>query len=333
LAHRHIKKPRRLVCSASGLHSLARVVTLPPLPPSAIPEAVAREAAREMPVAPQTTGLFWQPLGESQSGRRFFLLATPRNILDSLLDSLQEARAIPRKVELKPMALARLAGQTEAIFVDLEARSIDVTIVSGGLPILFRTVGWEGATEKGLWTVADEVCRTIDFFNISHPQEGLGADVPLFLTGPQARDAGGREQLASLIGHPLKPLSLPHHCPQGFDPGDYAANMGLALGMLSRRRPSTSTGVSINLLPSFLRPRRHVLRAALAAGGLLALVALAVPLYQVSATAALAKDRAQAQWYRVSQELVLGKRAVKEAARVEATAKELQSQAEGLEKE
>lgn len=321
----------KILCCVSGFHSLSRIITLPRLPVAALNEAVKREMSRVMPIPVDETHVSWQPLSRINGQQTLFVLATPRHNLESMAESLRRGKALGGRLELKPLALARLAEQKQSVIVDIQVYSTDIIIAFHGVPALFRTMSREEGDP--ISKVAEEVSRTIDFFNRDQAHERLQPDAPLFLTGPLADDEAIVEELSAAIRRPRQPLDIPLMCPQGFSSRKYATNLGLAMSAPTWKNGDKVQCLTLNMLPSSYRPsyRAVEVSAALAAIplGLLAMFLL----YQMSAEASLARDRSQANWYLLNQKLAENKLAKKEVTKVELAVKDAQAKAEGLEKE
>ncbi len=76
---------RKVILGFSGLHSLTRPATLPQLPKAMLPEAVAREARRVLPVPLDQLYLTWRTIPCPKGRIQVFIAATPRKTADSLV--------------------------------------------------------------------------------------------------------------------------------------------------------------------------------------------------------------------------------------------------------
>ena len=110
----------KLIACVTGFRSIARVLDLPKMDADLLEEAVTREAKREMPVPMEDVHLSWQALDADDGMQRVFSLAVPRDVLDPLLKMMTVAKRRPSAVDIKPLALARLCGEEEAIIGDVE---------------------------------------------------------------------------------------------------------------------------------------------------------------------------------------------------------------------
>ncbi len=224
----------KLVACVTGFRSIARVLELPKMDAELLEEAVTREAKREMPVPMEEIHLSWQSLEASDGVQRIFALAVPRDIIDPLLKMMTVARRVPCAVDIKPLALARVAGEQEAIIGDIEPNSVDIIVVTKGVPVITRTVmdrGGEPGDEARVARFRDELARTIKFYNDTHRQEPLEPATPIFLTGSLAEmvTAEPLESLEALEQYSVRLLTPPLAYPPELPVHTYAVNLGLAL--------------------------------------------------------------------------------------------------------
>ncbi|MGA2284680.1 MAG: pilus assembly protein PilM [Dehalococcoidia bacterium] len=224
-----------LVACVTGFRSIARVLELPKMAPDLLEEAITREAKREMPVPMEDVHLSWQTLDADDGTQRVFSLAVPRDVLDPLLKMMTVAKRHPSAVDIKPLALARVCGEEEAIIGDVERSSADMIVVTKGIPVIMRTVidrGGESGDEARIARFRDELARTIKFYNDTHRQEPLDPSTPIFLTGPLAEMVTAAEPLQSLEAlelYSVRALSPPLAYPPELPVHTYAVNLGLAL--------------------------------------------------------------------------------------------------------
>jgi type IV pilus assembly protein PilM len=221
----------RLLASVTGSRSIARVLELPKMKPELMEEAVGREAKREMPVPMEDMYLSWQALDTSDGQQRVFALGVPRDTLDPLLRSMTIAGRQPYAVDTKPLALTRAVNRDEAIIGDIEPGSADIILVTGGVPVIMRTVverlGDSGGAER-LERFRDELARTVKFYNDTHRQEPLEPSTPILLTGSLAQSVP-TEPLEALAQYPFEPLLPPLDYSPDLPVHTYAVNIGLAL--------------------------------------------------------------------------------------------------------
>ena len=259
------KLPRsRVIASLSGQRSALRIFSLPKIKSNLLDEAIHHEAEREMPVSLEELYLSQHLLDAKDSEQRFFVIGVPRDILDTEVRTLGQAGIRPDIVNLKPLALARAVNREEALIIDLEPETFDLVVVVGGIPMIMRTVTSrsEGMIlEDRVPQLTDELARTLEFYNSSHPEHPLGPTTPVFLTGLLADDTTACDLVKATIDNPIETLALPLKCPPNLPVSQYAVNIGLALRQASSRKtanPGTAPlqVVNPNVLPQRCGPQQ-----------------------------------------------------------------------------
>ncbi len=272
---------RRVVAGLSGLHSLTLALKLPQLPSELVAEAVVREASRILPVPMEQLYLAWQRVPAPKTVTSVFAAAVPRVAVDSLLKTLRRAGLVPYMLDIKPLALARLATEPSTIIVDVQPTEFDIVIISGGVPQPVRTIPLpaEGLPwSERLSMVRDDLLRTIDFYNGNNPENPIAPDLPVQVTGDLADEPELCRSLADELGRRLVPLALPLEAPGSSHRNHCAVNVGLALkGFPSKTRPA-SLVADLDVLPEAYRAKSFSFSRVGAIVGAILAVAVAVPL-------------------------------------------------------
>jgi len=278
-------KTKKISVGVSGLHCLTRPIIFPQLPRVMLDEAVNREAKRVLPVSPEQLYISWQTIPAPEEGKiQVFLVAIPCETADALFKALHQAGLKPSFMEIKPLALARVVGETTAVIVDVQTTEFDIVIMVDGvaqpvrtMPFLDEALSWQDK----LTMITNELDRTITFYDSNNPEKPLPSDIPIFVAGELANESELCQTLSEQIGHPVLPLPSPLECPAGFDPSRYMVNIGLALQKLPSVMETGSLVVNLNALPIPYRPKPISLTnilalpgAAIAAGLLAFLVML-----------------------------------------------------------
>lgn len=220
---------REVIASVSGIHSLYRLLSLPPtLPKRILPEAVEREAGRVLPVALEELYLSWQAL-PMPAETLVCLVGLPRQTVDTLLDTLRLSGLKPYLMDVKPLAMTRAVDKADAIVIDIQPVDFDILIMLEGIPQLWRTLPFAKEdlfpAEK-LTTLKEELERTIRYYNSEHQENPLPADMSLFLSGEIDAFTG---LLSQAFQYRLEILPTIVSSPEGFNQAQYLTNIGLAL--------------------------------------------------------------------------------------------------------
>jgi len=137
-AHGVVEK--QVVLSISGIHSIYRVVSLPRLPKGLLSEAARREMERVMPVPLNELYTSWQAIPVSDIEIAICLVGLPRNTIDAMLDTLHEAGLESSVMDIRPLALARVTDEKDALIINVQPASFDIVVMVDGIPELLRSL-------------------------------------------------------------------------------------------------------------------------------------------------------------------------------------------------
>ena len=241
---------KRVVVSVSGIHSIYRVVNTPKLPRNLLDEAANREAERVMPVPLNELYTSWQAINISDIETAICLVGIPRSTVDAMLDTLREAGLQPEAIDIRPLALARIADERDAIIVNAQQIGFDIVVMIDGIPELLRSLPFPADTtspDEKVAEVKEELERTIAFYNSSHKGSEITFNVAAFVSGELG------EMLAQTLEHRVKPLPQLLSYTDNLNAGEYAANIGLALRQA--RADISPAKVSLNVTPEVYLPK------------------------------------------------------------------------------
>jgi len=303
---------KKVIAGLSGLHCLTRPLTLPQLPKALLPEAVRQEAERIMPLPPEQLYLSWQVIPAPGEEMQVFLAASPRNATDALISTLRRVGLDPYLIDLKPLALVRVANKPTAIIVDVEPSELDIVIMVDGIPQPVRGVSLPSKAltlPEKLQTVIEELERTIKFYNSSYPEKPLDSSIPILVSGELAQETKACQSLASKLKYPVSPLLSPLECPEDLAPSQYMVNIGLALKEISlpKKTEANFSVVNLNALPEVYKPKPISLTKILIVPGIIVAIGLLFQLVTLVQDAAadtkLLRDELGAINQRIEQRL------------------------------
>ncbi|UCB43367.1 MAG: pilus assembly protein PilM [Dehalococcoidales bacterium] len=331
---------KRVIVSVTGMSFTYRVVSLPQVESNLLEEAIWRGAKREMPLPVEELYLSWQSIGERDDEEDFFVLGVPRNLVAAVVETLTVAGVKPYIMDLKPLALARAPGKNDAIVVAMEPDCFDIVLaVNGNTEVMHSvTPKGEGATiQDHVRQLADELSRTVKYYNSGNPENQLSVDTPLLLTGQLALDTATSELVQSEMEYPVRPLVPPLDFGPDLPVALYAANMGLAL-----RKTGATNGfhdTQLNILAGTYPTKRIQVsvRHFLTYLALAVIAGLLIPFFQMKSEAAAETVNLQSELDVMNQELFLAEKALisakADAAEVEAAISELNAVLEALRQE
>ena len=222
----------KMIVSLTGLHFTFRVLTVPKLKSDELDSAIRRTAQKEMPLPLEELYLTWQLLGFKGGKQDVFVLGVPREPVDLIIKALADVHIKPYIMDLKALALARIASRKEALVLDLEPDNFGITLVAEGSPTIMRTFiprRGDMILEDNVRRLAGEIVRTVEFYNRDHTENPIAPDLPVFLTGELADNPDTSVIVQDEIEYPITPLLLPFAHDPTFPIASFAVNAGLAL--------------------------------------------------------------------------------------------------------
>lgn len=225
-------RAKRVVSSVSGQRSIYRTIRLPKMKREYLDGAVRRKIRQEIALQPQETDLSWQVVGHSSDEFLIYVVALPRDLVDRQVQTIAEAGLNQRVLDVKPLALLHAVNCKEGLIANLEGHGLTIVIVHNGLPGVVRTVPLpdNSQNEEGrLDLLAQEIQRTVKFFNESNKDRPLPAGSSVYATGQDFDRPDNLERLSSRLEYPVELASPPLSLPDDMPVGTYAVNVGLLL--------------------------------------------------------------------------------------------------------
>jgi type IV pilus assembly protein PilM len=241
---------KRVAVGISGIHSIYRVVNVPKLPKNLLAEAARREMEGAMPVPLNELYTSWQTISISDVETAICIVGLPRNTVDAMLETLHQAGLQPEVMDVRPLALARVADERDALIINAQPFGFDIVAVIDGIPELLRSLPFPAeaaSADEKIAEVKEELDRTIAFYNSSHKGSEITPKVAAFVSG----ELGA--MLAETLEYRVKPLPQLLSYADSLNTSEYAANIGLAL---RQARVDISPGrVNINVTPEIYLPK------------------------------------------------------------------------------
>ncbi len=251
-------KSKKVTLGLGGNRCLTRPISMPQLPREMLEEAVRREAKRVLPVSPEQLYLSWKSVPAPEEKMLVFLVAIPRNVADSVFNTLQLAGIRPDLMDIKPLLLVRLANDPTAIVVDVQASGFDIIIKAEGILRSVRTIAFPD--EKVTWhsklsMIQTEINRSVDFYNADNKEALLAPIQPVLVSGELVDAVKQSQILSHKLHRPIIPLMPPLESPDGLNPNRYMANMGLILKKIQPPNGSSREINNLNILPTVYQPK------------------------------------------------------------------------------
>ena len=221
--------PKGIVCGITGRRALTRPLRLPKLPETTLTGLIFSEARRVLPVPLEELYLSWQTRPASEGKIIAFLAAIPRDIADSYISTLMEAGVQPRELHLRPLALPHLTDSDSAIIIEAQPGDFDIVVMADGIPQPVRNIPFpaEAITpaERAM-LVAEDLKRTIQFYNDNNPEAPLDPALPVQVSG-DPDGAALRRELSGLLERPVTEIESPFAAPEEFIPGHFLTNLAM----------------------------------------------------------------------------------------------------------
>lgn len=222
----------RIHCALPGAGALSRVVEVPRAGVRGRRKAVVPEAMRALGVSPGRHYVYWQTVDESADGQLVFVLATPRDAMRSLIETMRAAEIRPRTVDVTPLALARAVGQPDEIVIELDPSGVDLVIVLDDVPLVMRSVvfGERALTlEEAQEAALDLLVRELRAYEDVYVGSRVERTVPIYLAGDMGGGLRLADRIRSATGHAIGRLTPLIDYPDDFPVAEYLANVGLIL--------------------------------------------------------------------------------------------------------
>lgn len=252
-------KTRKVIAAVSGLNSIFRVISLPELPKALIPEAAKNEANRVIPLPLEQVYLSHQVIPSPVGETRIFLAAIPRNSTDALFRTMAKAGLSIYLLDIAPLALCRSADAPRAIVVNSWLSNVDIAIMVDRVPQVMRSLSLiteSTSLEDKLPNIAEELNRTIAFYNSSHAEEPIDSSVPVFVCGDLAHEPDSWPSLVGELGSPVSVLPSPLPAPEAFDASQFMVNVGLSSKeLLAETKEADFSIINLNAVPDEYIPR------------------------------------------------------------------------------
>ncbi|MFC2051093.1 pilus assembly protein PilM [Chloroflexota bacterium] len=243
-------KEKKVVVSVSGIHSIYRTVNIPKLPKNLLDEAALREAERAMPVPLNELYTSWQAISVSDIETTLCIVGLPRNTVDAMLDTLRQAGLQPEAIDVRPLAISRVADERNAIIMNVQQNGFDIIVMIDGIPELIRSLPFPASAASipdRISEAKEELERTVAFHNSSHKENPIDNNTAAFISGELG------EMLAGTIEYRGKPLPQLLSYSSSLNASEYTTNIGLALKLM--RADVHQTQVNINAMPEAYLPK------------------------------------------------------------------------------
>ncbi len=261
-------KENSVILALSGLNTIFRIITLPAgVPKSIIDEAITNEAQRVLPISMDQVYLAYQNISIDKDETHYYLVAHSKNATDALIKTVRTAGLKIQSLDLAPLALARCANEPRAVIVNSWLTYVDIVVMSGRIPQVIRTLSLPTDSvniQDKLPFIAEEIERTISFYNSSFADKALDLSAPIMVCGDLSSDEEALTGIGRLLDNPISRLTPPFIVNAEFSSGQYMVNVGMVMkGRVQKGGKEHYSIIDINAIPPLPRPPSFSLKRVL----------------------------------------------------------------------
>ncbi|MDG0866390.1 hypothetical protein [Candidatus Lucifugimonas marina] len=187
-----------------------------------------------------------------------YALALHKHVIRRNLRTVSELSTGFAGVQPKILALAAAVNSRAAVILDIEENTLLTAVVSNGLPEVIREVGIDKRMSEQEWEtlVSKQISQAVSFYDSIFPEEPLGADVEVFLTGDADQAKLAVDKVLENLPYALSSMPRTLRAPDDFPFEKYAANVGMVL--VSGKRFWQRAPVHLLSTPKFdFRPKQY----------------------------------------------------------------------------
>ena len=261
-------RTNRVVTDLPLYAPLLRHVPLPDVKGRDLKKIVEAEVLDSVPFEADEVYVRWR-IEQREDIKEASVIAVPRERMDGQVDVVRESQLAPSAVYPKAAALAAAVARPDVFILHMTQGETAVVLVRGGVArIVHRLELPQNPTQQ----VAMGVGQVAGYHRSQRPDDDV-SELPVVITGEVNQVQNLIDLLSSILDRPILPFESSLGCPEGFDPSEYAANIGLFL--IARSKESARVTAAQNVLPERFSPKTLPVAATTAFSGLLALGFLA----------------------------------------------------------
>lgn len=192
------------------------------------PEEPEPEVLDELGLENLSIGMDQEPDGDPYD---VYALALHKHVIRRNLRTVSEFSNRFAGVQPKILALAAAVNSRAGVVLDVEANTLITAVVSNGLPEVIREVGLDQNMSADQWEnlVGTQISRAVAFYDSIFPEEPLGPDVDVFLTGETDDIVDAVDRALESLPYSRSQMPQTLRAPEDFPFEKYAANVGLVI--------------------------------------------------------------------------------------------------------
>ena len=250
---------------------LLRHIPIPDVKGRYLKEIVTAEVLDSVPFAQDEVDIRWR-IEQGDGIREASVIAVPRDRMNAQIRTVRDSQLATSAVYSKAASLAAAVARPDVFILHMTKAQTAVVLVREGVPRIVHRLELVGDTTEQAEAIAMGVGQVAGYHRSQRPDDDV-EDLPVVVTGEveQVKELVG--MLATTLDRPVHPFEPDLECPEGFEPAEYASNIGLFLA--ARSKESAKVIAAQNVLPERHRPRPLPVAPTAVFAGLMALAFLA----------------------------------------------------------
>jgi Tfp pilus assembly protein PilN len=257
---RSVSAPKNnVIVTVSGLPYTYRTMEFPRMKPEQVEEAMNFNLPNDFNVPLENLYLSWAPINIKPDSVEYFIIAVDRQFVDTIIETLNIIGIADWSLDIRLLALARAAAQTDAVVVSLDHDYMEMVLVQGGkiknMHSAHVDTDIDGSSRENYFNIfSREFSKLISYHHSQQNSDHQIGDMSIVLTGEVLADSletiGAEELLKELrdaTGYAVQLMETTVPYPQNFVPIAYGTNIGLALRKLKNKSGPNSAYYDIKL--------------------------------------------------------------------------------------
>ncbi len=224
-------KQNKVVASFPGSRAIPRIIPVPVAKDVFPPEYIPQQAKRIFGAVADNSYFYWSLIRKEQTNQFFYVLAVPKDIVESFTESLRVAGFKTFVIEVSGLAIARATQIGTGVLINVDTSIVETSIVANNIPMIMHTEALpEPTNEAVIATITDQMERLISSYNERNAVTPILPDSPVFISGSLPLDEETLKAIGEAIVRPVMHAnSSRFKYPVDFQPSSYMINLGLAM--------------------------------------------------------------------------------------------------------
>ena len=244
-------RSKRVVADLPLHVPLLRHIPLPDVKGKFLKEIVNTEVLNSVPFAQDEVDIQWR-IEQGEGIREASVIAIPRARMDDQIKVLRNSQLAPAAVYSKAASLAVAVARPDVFILHMTKGQTAVILVRKGVTRIVHRIELPRDLDEQIEAIAMGVGQVAGYHRSQRPDDDVDG-LPIVVTGEldPVKELVG--QLEQSLDRQVLPFEPALECPKGFDPAQFASNIGLHL--VSHLKKSKRVIAAQNVLPERHRPR------------------------------------------------------------------------------